>query len=76
MKIRNIRDIAAEVMTKPDQEGLIVRNVINKDDAGGPQDHLALLGASARQGAPAAPAPPRRADHVCAGGLVPDPVPR
>ena len=34
MKIRNIRDVAAEVMTKPDQEGLIVRNVINKDDAG------------------------------------------
>ncbi len=34
MKIRNIRDVAAQVMTKPDQEGLIVRNVINKDDAG------------------------------------------
>jgi quercetin dioxygenase-like cupin family protein len=34
VKIRNIRDVAAQVMTKPDQEGLIVRNVINKDDAG------------------------------------------
>jgi quercetin dioxygenase-like cupin family protein len=34
MKIRNIRDAAAQVMTKPDQEGLIVGNVINKDDAG------------------------------------------
>ena len=32
MKIRNIRDVAAQVMTKPDQEGLIVRNVINKND--------------------------------------------
>ncbi len=32
MKIRNIRDVAAQVMTKPDQEGLIVRNVINKDN--------------------------------------------
>ena len=34
MKVRNLQDVAAEVMTKPDQEGLIVRNVINKDDAG------------------------------------------
>ena len=34
MRVRNIRDVAAEVMTKPDQEGLIVRNVINKEDAG------------------------------------------
>jgi quercetin dioxygenase-like cupin family protein len=34
VKITNIRDVAAEVMTKPDQEGLIVGNVINKDDAG------------------------------------------
>ena len=34
MNVRNIQDVAAEVMTKPDQEGLIVRNVINKDDAG------------------------------------------
>ena len=34
MEIRNIRDVAADVMTRPDQEGLIVRNVINKDDAG------------------------------------------
>jgi quercetin dioxygenase-like cupin family protein len=34
VEIRNVRDAAAEVMTKPDQEGLIVRNVINKDDAG------------------------------------------
>jgi quercetin dioxygenase-like cupin family protein len=32
VKIRNIRDVAAKVMTKPDQEGLIVRNVINKND--------------------------------------------
>jgi quercetin dioxygenase-like cupin family protein len=34
VKIRNIWDVAAQVMTKPDQEGLIVRNVINKDDVG------------------------------------------
>jgi hypothetical protein len=34
VKIRNIRDVAAQMMTKPDREGLIVRNVINKDDAG------------------------------------------
>ena len=35
MQIRNVRDAAAQVMTKPDQEGLIVRNVVNKDDTGG-----------------------------------------
>ena len=34
MKIRNFRDVAGQVMTKADQEGLIVRNVINKGDAG------------------------------------------
>lgn len=34
MKVSNIRDAAAQVMTKPDQEGLIVKNVINKDDTG------------------------------------------
>jgi quercetin dioxygenase-like cupin family protein len=34
VKIRNIRNVVARVMSKPDQEGLIVRNVINKDDAG------------------------------------------
>ena len=34
MQIRNTRDVAEQVMTKADQEGLIVRNVINKDDAG------------------------------------------
>jgi quercetin dioxygenase-like cupin family protein len=34
VRIRNIRDVAAQVMSKPDQEGLIVRNVINKDDTG------------------------------------------
>jgi len=34
VEIRNIREAAAQVMSKPDQEGLIVRNVINKDDAG------------------------------------------
>ena len=34
MEIRNIRDVTEQVMTKPDQEGLIVRNVINKDDTG------------------------------------------
>jgi quercetin dioxygenase-like cupin family protein len=37
VEIRNIRDVAAQVMTKPDQEGLIVRNVINRDDAGARQ---------------------------------------
>jgi quercetin dioxygenase-like cupin family protein len=34
VEIRNIRGAPAEVMTKPDQEGLIVRNVINRDVAG------------------------------------------
>ncbi len=34
MKIKNIRDVAAQVMTKADQEGLIVRNVVNRDDTG------------------------------------------
>jgi quercetin dioxygenase-like cupin family protein len=32
VKIRNIQDVSAQVMTKPDQEALIVRNVINKND--------------------------------------------
>ncbi len=35
MQIRNIGDVDAKVMTKPDQEGLIVRNVVNKDSTGG-----------------------------------------
>jgi quercetin dioxygenase-like cupin family protein len=34
VEVRNIRDATAEVMTRPDQEGLIVRNVINEDDTG------------------------------------------
>jgi quercetin dioxygenase-like cupin family protein len=34
VKIKNIRDAAAQVMTKPDQEGLIVRNVIDRGVAG------------------------------------------
>jgi quercetin dioxygenase-like cupin family protein len=34
VEIRNIRGAPAEVMTRPDQEGLIVRNVINMDVAG------------------------------------------
>jgi quercetin dioxygenase-like cupin family protein len=34
VEIRNIGDVATEVMTKPDQEGLIVGNVINRDVAG------------------------------------------
>ena len=34
VKIKNIRDVPAQVMSKPDQEGLIVRNVINRDDTG------------------------------------------
>jgi quercetin dioxygenase-like cupin family protein len=34
VKIKNIRDVVAQVMSKPDQEGLIVRNVINRDDIG------------------------------------------
>jgi quercetin dioxygenase-like cupin family protein len=34
VKIKNIRDVAAQVMSKPDQEGLIIRNVVNKDDTG------------------------------------------
>jgi quercetin dioxygenase-like cupin family protein len=34
VEIRNVRDADAQVMTRADQEGLIVRNVINRDDAG------------------------------------------
>jgi quercetin dioxygenase-like cupin family protein len=34
VKIRNVQDVAAQVMIKPDQEALIVRNVVNKDDTG------------------------------------------
>jgi len=34
MEIRNFRNVTPQVMTKPDQEGLIVRNVINRDVAG------------------------------------------
>ena len=34
MKVKKIQDVPARVMTKPDQEGLVVRNVINRDDAG------------------------------------------
>ncbi|HJQ28180.1 MAG TPA: cupin domain-containing protein [Rubrobacter sp.] len=35
MQIRNVGDVAAQVMSRPDQEGLIVRNVVNKDSTGG-----------------------------------------
>ena len=34
MKIKNIGDVVAKVMSRPDQEGLIVRNVIDRNDAG------------------------------------------
>ena len=34
MEIRNVWEVAAQVMTKPDQEGLIVRNIIDKEDTG------------------------------------------
>ena len=34
MEIRNGREVAGQVMTKPDQEGLIVKNIINRDVAG------------------------------------------
>jgi quercetin dioxygenase-like cupin family protein len=34
VEIRNGRDVAGQVMTKPDQEGLIVKNIINRDIAG------------------------------------------
>jgi quercetin dioxygenase-like cupin family protein len=34
VKIRNIGDVVAKVMTRPDQEGVIVRNVIDRNDAG------------------------------------------
>jgi hypothetical protein len=34
VEIRNGRDVAGQVMTKPDQEGLIVKNIINRDVAG------------------------------------------
>jgi quercetin dioxygenase-like cupin family protein len=34
VEIRSIGEVTAEVMTRPDQEGLIVGNVINKDDTG------------------------------------------
>ena len=35
MQIRNVGDVDAQVMTKSDQEGLIVRNVVNKANSGG-----------------------------------------
>ena len=35
MQIRNVRDVAAQAMTKPDQEGLIVKYVVNRGDTGG-----------------------------------------
>jgi quercetin dioxygenase-like cupin family protein len=34
VEIRNGRDVAGQVMTKPDQEGLIVKNIINRPVAG------------------------------------------
>jgi quercetin dioxygenase-like cupin family protein len=34
VEIRNGRDVVGQVMTKPDQEGLIVKNIINRDVAG------------------------------------------
>ena len=34
VEIRNGRDVAGQVMTKPDQEGLIVKNILNRDVAG------------------------------------------
>jgi quercetin dioxygenase-like cupin family protein len=34
VQIRNIWDVAAQVMSKPDQQGLIVKNIINSQDAG------------------------------------------
>jgi hypothetical protein len=54
---KNIRDVAAQVMTKLDQEGLILRNVVNRDDTGTRKIIFALLRVSARQGASAAQAP-------------------
>jgi quercetin dioxygenase-like cupin family protein len=35
VQIRNVGDVDAQVMTKSDQEGLIVRNVVNKTNIGG-----------------------------------------
>jgi quercetin dioxygenase-like cupin family protein len=35
VQIRNVGDVDAQVMTKSDQEGLIVRNVVNKANTGG-----------------------------------------
>jgi mannose-6-phosphate isomerase-like protein (cupin superfamily) len=34
VETRNVRDVAGQVIIKPDQEGLIVKNLINRDDAG------------------------------------------
>jgi quercetin dioxygenase-like cupin family protein len=34
VKTKNIRDVTAQIMSKPDQEGLIVRNVVNQDHTG------------------------------------------
>ena len=34
VEIRNGRDVVGQVMTKPDQEGLIVKDIINRDVAG------------------------------------------
>jgi quercetin dioxygenase-like cupin family protein len=35
VQIRNVGDVDTQVMTKSDQEGLIVRNVVNKANTGG-----------------------------------------
>jgi quercetin dioxygenase-like cupin family protein len=34
VEIRNGRDVVGRVMTRPDQEGLIVKNIINREVAG------------------------------------------
>src|ERR671921_639981 len=34
VEIRNGRDVTGQVMTRPDQEGLIVKNIIDRDVAG------------------------------------------
>jgi hypothetical protein len=71
---KNIRDVAAKVMSKPDQEGLIVRNVVNKDATGARR--IILLSSEFPPGKVHLlhRHPNAEADHVRARGLMPGPL--
>ena len=56
MEIRNGRDVVGQVMTKPDQEGLIVKNIINRPVAGA-SGIILLSSELPRQNPPSAPVP-------------------